>query len=101
MNNRSICSNPFDDCHFLKDIKRSFIIREFLKTDNNKKNILSCTFKKEKNDVIEIIIKTDEKNIYTHKYIPKKLQNDEKHVNKKSINDKNKNNIKMEIDDDL
>ena len=90
--------NPFSDANFLKDIKRSFIIREFLKLENNK-NILSCTFKKEKNDVIEIIIKTYKKNIYTHKYIPKQLQNDEKYVVRKDNN--NKDNIKMEIDDDL
>jgi hypothetical protein len=48
--------NPFENSKFLKNIKKSFVIRNMINENNEKLKISECVFK-EKNDVIYMSIK--------------------------------------------
>lgn len=81
--------NPFENSKFLKNIKRSFIIRNIINEDEKNFKISECVFK-EKDDVIYISIKIHgDNNIYKYHYIPKQLQL--VNINKRHTKRKDKN----------
>ena len=92
--------NPFENSNFLKNIKRSFIIRSMINENNENSKISECVFK-EKNDVIYISIKIHgDNNTYKYHYIPKQLQlvHNNKHHKKRKNNEVYVDNLKESFD---